>query len=182
MKIPKKNIVFIFVLMIFVTLLSCGEKIIEYAPDKCSTNPCTNLLGFDCVEGICICSKGNYRMGDVCNSLNDNEFYGTSNCSILDTIKIDFRSQTQIDNRIATILTTKNFSTQMDGLRYRDSVQSLDSLALLFPRTFKKDTIECVVKASGRFLSSTQLKLKLKYFAIFQNNRLIDSCQIVLHK
>ena len=182
MKIAKNPFFLVFMAYALTLMYSCRDKVVVQAPDKCSSFPCGNLSGFDCVEGACVCPQGKYPVGHICASLNPNEYYGTSNCNTLDTMKINFIQPTPFNNRIATFLTTKTFATQMDGFRYRDNVQDLDSLVLLFPRTFKKDTLECTVNATGRFFETDKLKLTLKYYAIYQNNRLVDSCSVVLHK
>ena len=182
MKIAKNHFFLVFIVLSLTMMHSCRDKVVVQAPDKCSSAPCINLSGFDCVEGACVCPQGRYVVGSICSSLAPNEYYGTSNCSALDTIKINFIQLTPFNNRIATTLWTKTFATQMDGFRYRDNAQNLDSLELPFPRTFKKDTVECSVNATGRFFEADKFKLTLKYYAIYQNNRLVDSCSVILHK
>ena len=182
MKIAKNHFFLVFIVLSLTLMHSCRDKVVVQAPNKCKNDPCTNLSGFDCVEGACICPQGKYAVGMICSSLDSNEYYGTSNCSVLDTIKINFIHLTPFNNRIATTLKTKTFWTQMDGFRYRDNAQNLDSLVFAFPRTYKKDTIECSVNGAGRFLETHRLKLRLKYYAIYQNNRLVDSCEVILHK
>lgn len=161
---------------------SCREKTIDKEVNKCDSNPCLGLSGFDCVDGACLCPQGKFKIGTYCGLLNINEYYGTSTCNNLDTIKIDFGQSQQIDERIASILTTKTFATQMNGLRYKGSSQNQDSVVLYFPRTYMKDTIECRITAAGRFLDKTKLKLNLKYYAINQNSRFVESCEMILQR
>lgn len=169
-------------MLIIIIVPSCREKTIDKEVNKCDSNPCLGLSGFDCVDGACLCPQGKFKIGSYCGLLNNNEYYGTSNCSNLDTIKIDFGQSQQIDERITPILTTKTFATQIDGLRYKDNNLNQDSIVLYFPRTYMKDTIECRVTGAGRFLDISKLKLNLKYYAINQNSRFIESCEMILHK
>jgi hypothetical protein len=168
--------------MLVILACSCKEVPINKVIDKCDTNPCGDLFGFDCVDGACVCPVGKFKVGITCATLNLNEFFGTSICSKLDTIKIDFGQSTQVGPNISTVLTTKTFATQMNGLRIKDNSQNLDSIVLTFPRTYMKDTIECTVLARGRFIDATKLKLNLKYYAVNQNSRFIESCDIILQK
>ena len=97
-----KNFVLLFPFLFAFIAFSCKEKTIDKEVNKCDSNPCVNLSGFDCVDGACLCPQGKYKLGIFCSVLNANEYYGTSRCSGLDTIRIDFGQAQQIDERIST--------------------------------------------------------------------------------
>ena len=173
---------------------SCKRK---QTPQPCDSNPCANLVGFDCVDGICKCPQGKYKVGDNCVALESYQYYGVG-CTLFDTIILSVGAYNEQSDEVSIKYRTSNQrrlfpgypktgfeSVPFRGRRYRDNNKSLDSLFFFVDEGTSytiKDTISCMITAQGRFIENDKLRLKFYYRAIRQNLRLVDSCEMLLHK
>ena len=146
---------------------------------------------------MCLCPQSSFRIGNYClSSLAANEYYGTG-CTGLDTITLQVGAYNAADYNIQLAYRKSNIGSPgysskgsltqpFAGFRYRDNNKNLDSIHFFldtgFPTFTVRDTIRCLVTGSGRFLEGDKLKIQFRYRAINQNNRLVDSCEMILHK
>jgi hypothetical protein len=171
---------------------SCKQK---PTPQPCDSNPCANLVGFDCVEGVCKCPQGKFKVGDYCVPLESYQYYGVG-CPQFDTIVLSvgaYRAdRDEVPLKYRSSKATDRWpkkgsqSDEYDAFRYRDNNKNLDSISFILDngvdRFFHKDTIVCFVTGNGRFLENDKLRVKFYYRAVNQNRRAVDSCEMILHK
>ena len=185
-----------FILFISVGLLaifySCNPKD-KPMPSLCDSNPCANLEGFDCLDGQCLCPKGKFKVGDFCVELDTfHEYYGVG-CPLFDTILISGVTP-YVPGLIGDIA---KFRYRTSGLRPQNSKRGVWSKEMFGThskngtinflldsgRIYKiKDTVSCFVTAKGTLLQGKKLKMTFCYQSLYQNNRIIDSCQMMLYQ
>jgi hypothetical protein len=188
-----KNWLFLTFVFAISLASSCKQK---PTPQPCDSNPCANLVGFDCVEGVCKCPQGKFKVGDYCVPLESYQYYGTG-CPQFDTVILSIgaynpdREEVPLKCRTSSVRPhfPKNGGEygEYDAFRYRDNNKNLDSISFILDHGgsdafFYRDTILCFATGKGRFLENDKLRVKFYYRAVNQNRRAVDSCEMILHK